>query len=240
MIKPDDIRRLELGHYTMPADSRWPGQKIVVCSYLVRFDAGLLLFDTGIGRGHADVEMQYGPIQRRPIHPALAALGLQATDVTRVANCHLHLDHCGNNPLFPHTPIFVQKQELDAMSSLDFVLPELVDFDGVALEVHEGEAQIAPGLRIIPTPGHTPGHQSLLIDTSQGRILLAGQAMDSASEFARAQFALALRESGSTEEAPNPPLWLCQLREHEVRLVLFAHDLLSWDRDRISSELPQM
>ncbi|HEY2549590.1 MAG TPA: MBL fold metallo-hydrolase, partial [Streptosporangiaceae bacterium] len=188
MIKTSDIIRLSLGHYTMPAGGRLAGQKIAVCAYLVRSPSGLVLFDTGIAEGHAAAEREFGPIRRQSLASALAALNLRPGDITAVANCHLHIDHCGGNPLFSGIPIFVQRAELDALPSLDYTLPALTDFDGADLRVADGEADVAAGVRIIPTPGHTPGHQSLLVDTSGGRILLAGQAFDFASDYAREQF----------------------------------------------------
>jgi N-acyl homoserine lactone hydrolase len=223
MIKPEDIVRLELGHYTMPPDSRWAGQQIVVSAFLVRHPAGLMLFDTGIGTGHARAEREFGPIRRNPLQPALAGAGVQISDVTTVANCHLHLDHCGSNPLFRGVPIFVQKQEVEALPVLDYALPGVIDFDGARIETPDGPADVAGGLTLIPTPGHTPGHQALLVHTTRGKVLLAGQAFDSASEYQRALY---------TCETPDgdyaPPPWLQELRELDVRLALFAHDLLPW------------
>jgi N-acyl homoserine lactone hydrolase len=228
MIGWEDIRRVQVGHYTMPADSSLPHQKIVVLAYLVRHPDGLVLFDTGIGEGHEEAERRYHPIRRRPLRDALASVGVDAGDVRAIANCHFHLDHCGGNPMFPGTPIFAQRVEYDASHSLDYTLPEIVDFPGAELELHEGDADIAPGLRIIPTPGHTPGHQSLVVDTGDGRVVIAGQATNDASEYARAQLAWQVRRSGP-EDAPEPPDWIARIQELEPRRVLFAHDLAVWE-----------
>lgn len=237
MIEPADIRRLALGHYTMPADSRSPGEKVVVCAYLIRHHDEVLLFDTGIGIGHAETEHTFGPIHRRELRAELAAAGVHLDQISAVVNCHLHLDHCGNNPLFPRIPIFVQRAELDALPTLDNAMPELVDFEGAALQIHDGVAEIAPDLHIIPTPGHTPGHQSLLVDTTRGKILLAGQAVSVASDYARAQFGFDVEASTREKITPPPPAWLTDLRALDVRRVLFAHDLLAWEADRLSGEL---
>lgn len=147
-----------------------------------------------------------------------------------MANCHFHLDHCGGNPLFPARPIFAQTREYEAAAEggLDYTLPSLFDFNGATLELHDGIADITSGLRIMPTPGHTPGHQSLLVETRQGRVLLAGQAINTASDFARAHFAWRLRQAGTSEELPEVPEWMATLQELDVRRVFFAHDLLSW------------
>ena len=232
MIGTEDIRRIVLGHYTMPRDSALVGQKVVVCAYLIRHPEHLVLFDTGIGEGHRESERLYGPIVRRPLREGLASVGATVEDVDVVANCHFHLDHCGGNPLFPGRPIVAQSREYEAIGELDYTLPSLIDFEGAALELHEGEADLAAGLSIVPTPGHTPGHQSVLIETRQGRILLAGQAINTASEFARADYALKLAQSGSREPLPEIPTWLAGLAELDVQRVLFAHDLVVWERDQ--------
>lgn len=224
------IRPLILGSYTMPPDTVQAGQKVIVRAYLVRCSAGLLLFDTGIGEGHQAVEQMFGPIERRSLPAALAGVGARLRDVTMIINCHFHLDHCGGNPLFPRTPIFAQRSELAAMDSLDYVLPELIDFQDAQIEVCDGPEDIAPDLRILPTPGHTPGHQSLLVDTGKGRVLIAGQAMNLASEFARAHSEADMRDGAPTQADSNVPAWMDEVRELDVQDVLFAHDTLSWTR----------
>jgi N-acyl homoserine lactone hydrolase len=223
----EDIRRIELGHYTMPEDSSLPHQKIVVLAYVIRHSDGLVLFDTGIGVGHEEAERRYHPIRRRPLQEALAKVGVSVSDVRAVANCHFHLDHCGGNPLFPGTPIFAQRAEHDAAGSLEYTLPQVVDFEGAKLELHEGDATIFPGLRIIPTPGHTPGHQSLLLETREGRVLIAGQAMNDASEYGRAQLAWRVRQEG-TDDAPEVADWIARVQELGPRWVFFAHDPAVW------------
>jgi N-acyl homoserine lactone hydrolase len=231
---PGDIRRLTLGHFTLPAESRWAGEKVIVCAYVVRQGGELLLFDTGIAVGHEEAERTFGPIQRRDLRSELAGVGVALEEITVVVNCHLHLDHCGNNPLLPGIPIFVQQAELDALPTLENTMPSLIDFDGASLEVHDGTAQITPGLRLIPTPGHTPGHQSLLVDTRAGRVLLAGQAVNFASDYERAQFSLSVETAADTI-TPAPPSWLAELRELDVRRALFAHDRLSWNKEGVST-----
>jgi N-acyl homoserine lactone hydrolase len=237
VIKPADIQRLNLGHYTLPAQSRWPGEKVIVCAYLVRFADQILLFDTGIGVGRAQSETTFGPIHRRDLRSELRGVGVGLDEISVVVNCHLHLDHCGNNPLFPGIPIFVQQAELVALPTLDDAMPELIEFENVKLEVHEGAADISTGLRIIATPGHTPGHQSLVIDTADGKVLLAGQAVDFASDYARAQYGFDVEADTDEEITPAPLPWLAELRRLDIRRVLFAHDRLVWDRHQASSQL---
>ena len=70
------------------------------------------------------------------------------------------VDHCGGNRLFPGLPIHVQARELaDAPSLDDYTIREWVDFDGATHVEHEGEDEVLPGIRLLPAPGHTDGHQ---------------------------------------------------------------------------------
>jgi N-acyl homoserine lactone hydrolase len=230
VIGSDDISRVVVGRYTMPEDSPLPNQKIVVVSYVIRHPEGLVLFDTGIAEGHQEAEERYHPIVRRPLREALDSIGVAFEDVAAIANCHFHLDHCGGNPLFPGIPIFAQRVEYEASDSLDYTLPHVVRFEGVKMELHDGDADIFPGVRIIPTPGHTPGHQSLLVETRQGRVLIAGQATNSASEYARAHLAWQVRQTDPDESAPEVAEWVVRVQEaFAPRRVFFAHDLAIWE-----------
>jgi N-acyl homoserine lactone hydrolase len=228
VIDQDDIRRVLLGHFTMPADSSLPGQSIVICAYLIRHPDGPILFDTGLGP-HPEAARVYRPVAR-DVRAELARAGTPAEDVRAVVNCHLHVDHAGGNPNFPGRPIFAQHAEVDAANDWEYTNPNVVDFDGVRLELHEGEADVAPGLRIIATPGHTRGHQSLVVETHQGTILLAGQAFSGASDYGRAAFAAHLAGRGEPTDT-EVPVWVRTVQEDvdPVR-ILFAHDLAVWER----------
>ena len=100
-----------------------------------------------------------------------------------MANCHLHFDHCGGNPALLGRPVFAQETELrTARERDDYTLPELVaetiDYEAVA-----GETEVLPGVHLVPTPGHVPGHQSLIVRRRDGTVICAGQSHDSASLF---------------------------------------------------------
>jgi N-acyl homoserine lactone hydrolase len=228
MVSLDGIRRVLFGHFTFPdeGDPR-AGEKVVVCGYLIDHPTGLVLLDTGIGEGHAEVEETYHPV-RRPLDEALATAGVTTGDIRVVVNCHLHIDHCGGNPRFPGTPIFAQQVEFDAAHrEEDYPLVGLYDFADARYELHGGEADVADGIRIVPTPGHTPGHQSVVVETDAGRVVLAGQAVNGATDYGRAQYATELRRSGS-DETVIVPEWIERLQEFDPVLVLLAHDNATW------------
>ncbi|WP_069886815.1 N-acyl homoserine lactonase family protein [Streptomyces luteocolor] len=224
------VRRLDLGYFVRPAaEAGEPRPRVEpALAYLVRRDEGLLLFDTGIGTADPDTEAHYRP-RRRPLDEALASAGITRDDISLVVNCHLHFDHCGGNPLFRHRPIVVQATELAAARRGGHTVDELVDFPGARYEEVTGEAELWPGVRVVPTPGHTEGHQSLVVEQRDGTVVLAGQAHDSASRFASGHMARRALSAGL-----EPPLsayrpWLDRLLAFDPRRVLFAHDHAVWE-----------
>jgi N-acyl homoserine lactone hydrolase len=228
MLEIGSIITLRLGYVNIPEDNPvHPGQRWMVIAYLVRHPRGLFLFDTGIGE-HEVVEGRYRPV-RWPLDRVLATAGASTGDIAAVANCHLHFDHAGGNPRFPYRPIFAQRTEHELAGREGHTIPGLTDFPGAAYELLDGEAEPWEGLRIMPTPGHTPGHQSLVVETRQGRVVLAGQAVDLASDFAAARFEQELRAVGHEPEASYPE-WLDGLMALDPLEVRFAHDTARWDR----------
>jgi N-acyl homoserine lactone hydrolase len=207
------VHRLDLGYLESSAG------RVDVLAYLVRHERGLLLFDTGIG-ADAEVDEHYRP-HRRDLRSALARAGADLDEVTVVVNCHLHFDHSGGNPLFAGRPILVQRTELAAARGPDYTLPELVDFAGARYEELDGEAEVLPGVWIVPTPGHTAGHQALVVRQADGTVVLAGQSHERSGDFAADHRALASGHEGYA-------LWLPRLLAFDPRQVLFAHDTSTW------------
>jgi glyoxylase-like metal-dependent hydrolase (beta-lactamase superfamily II) len=203
------------------------GTVLPVQGFLVNHPHGLLLFDTGLGAEHAEFDRLLNPV-RRPLEEALAAVNVRLTEVQAVINCHLHYDHAGGNPFFPQTPIFVQAREYEAGRELAYVIPDRVDFAGGDLRLLQGEAQIAPGIRAVPTPGHTPGHQSLVIEEQGGPVILAGQAAYTVAEFVdpEREPARGLKTAYSGEEFLKS---LDYLRALGPQRVYFSHDKCVWE-----------
>jgi len=227
------VHRLDLGYFVRPAVEVGGAEPRVepVLGYLVRRPEGLILFDTGIGADPADPETEahYRP-HRRPLQEALAsAAGATLADVSLAANCHLHFDHCGGNPLLRGKPIIVQAAELAAARRGGYTFDGLVDFPGAVYDEVDGEAEILPGVRIIPTPGHTDGHQSLVVQKADGTIILAGQAHDFASHYGSDHHARRAALDGIGQPLPGYRPWLDRLAEFDPRRVLFAHDCSVWE-----------
>jgi N-acyl homoserine lactone hydrolase len=129
-----------------------------------------VLVDTGFTELHpavADMDPRVFPLSGQD------DVDLAGIDV--VVNTHLHFDHCGGNHLFTGKPIYVQRAELDdARTQDDYTIREWVDPPGVGYVAVDGELELLPGIRLLPTPGHTRGSQVVVVDTSSGPVVVCG------------------------------------------------------------------
>ena len=222
------IKRVDFGYFVRPGSETDSGQPRVepTLGYVVRHPDGLLLFDTGMG-SNSWVDEHYRP-RRIPLADAVSAAGAHLDDVTHVVNCHLHFDHCGGNPQLASRPIFTQRAELDAArTTVDYTLPELVD--GLHFEVLDGEAEILPGVHIVPTPGHTDGHQSLVVRATDGTVIVAGQSHDTATSYSGDVLAWRAHRDHHGEPLPVVSAWIDRLQQFDPARVVFAHDNSIWE-----------
>ena len=172
MLSRDDIRAV-LAADVLAYGERWP-----VYVWTVEHPQGLVLVDTGMIEPHPAVA-EWDP-RCYPLDSELVAR------VAVVVNTHLHFDHCGGNRLFPGVPIHVQARELaDARADDGYTVREWVDFAGATYVEHEGEADVLPGVRLVPAPGHTRGHQVVLVETREGPAVLGGDVAYSFRELGR-------------------------------------------------------
>jgi N-acyl homoserine lactone hydrolase len=180
----------ELGHLMEGGQGRI---ELPIPSYLIEHPKGRAVFDTGL---HPDCQRdpaaRLGPrlaglfeFDYRPgeeISARLAALDRDAAKIDVIVNSHFHFDHVGGNALIPNATMVVQRREWE--HGID---PELAakrgfdrrDFDlGHKLVVADGEYDVFGdgSVLCLPTPGHTPGHQSLKLRLNSGDIVLAADA----------------------------------------------------------------
>lgn len=146
------------------------GQRMPVYVHLVDHPDGRVLVDTGMTRLHPAVD---------DMDPRLIPLSEQAdldlASIDLVVNTHLHFDHCGGNHLFTGRPIYVQRQELDdALSEDDYTIREWVEAPGVQYVPVDGTLELLPGLRLVPTPGHTRGSHVVVVQTGGRSVVIAG------------------------------------------------------------------
>lgn len=171
---------------------------IPVLSYLLVTDAGRrVLIDTGMNRGHvADPDLTWRGTETadslRPVMRVedtvdfrLALLGLRSTDITDVVNTHLHFDHAGNNDAFIRATLHVQREQYEiALDNPDFP-NQYWRLDELRYRLLDGPEDLGDGISVLPTPGHVPGHQSVLVRLERGRpMLLCGDAIYDAESLA--------------------------------------------------------
>ena len=173
MLSRDDIGRHVTSEVVFAGES-WPG-----FSDTIEHPDGLVLVDTGMIDTTPELDEEWHPTP----HPLPDEL---VSRVAVVVNTHLHFDHCGGNRLFANRlPIHVQRIELaDARSEDDYTIREWVDFPGASYVEHDGEVEILSGVRLLPAPGHTRGHQIVVVDTDEGPVVLGGDVGHSFAEIA--------------------------------------------------------
>ena len=165
-----EIKRLHLSTVTPPGtQAQWP-----VHGFVVTFPGGAALVDTGVG-GPQGVQDDWRAVNVAAAD-ALAGLDLSPADISLVINTHLHFDHCGQNAVFKHAAFHVQRAELARARREAPDLADSFDFAGARFELLDGDTEIVPGLSVMTTPGHTAGHQSVVIRGADGDDLLIGDA----------------------------------------------------------------
>jgi len=149
---------------------------------LVETEKEKILVDTGIGNlppkylAHHQVTREH---EQQLIH-SLQLAGRSPNDITLVINTHLHFDHCGNNRLFTHAKFVSQIDEIryafypDKFMKVSYIR-EFFDLEGDFLPMR-GRHSIDDGVEIVPTPGHSIGHQSVVIKWKDRNIVYTGDA----------------------------------------------------------------
>ena len=164
---------------------------------LVEHKSGLLLIDTGAGNKENEKFHDIygldnaGANGRTALEDGLAALGMKPEDVSLVVNSHLHFDHAGGNTYrdqggqvrasFPKARYVVQRGEYryathpNERTAASYFPPNYEPLrEAGSLVLVEGEREIADGIRVIPTPGHVPFHQGVLIESQGERAFFLG------------------------------------------------------------------
>lgn len=160
--------------------------QIPVACWLVRTTGGPILFDTGLSPRAVPGLLRNDPLARFTdedllVH-RLEALGLEAGDVAMVVLSHLHYDHAGGTELFTQAELCVQKDEYayahhPAGFLASFYYRKNFDLPGARWRLLDGDTELAPGVTVLRSDGHTPGHQSLLVELPEtGPVILAGDA----------------------------------------------------------------
>jgi glyoxylase-like metal-dependent hydrolase (beta-lactamase superfamily II) len=156
-----EVKRLQLATLRGVDGLDWP-----VHGFVVTYPGGAVLVDTGVGGPQKWLDDWR--VVNRSVADALDELGMTPGDIGLVINTHLHFDHCGQNAVFKHAAFYVQRAELDRARLESPKLTDWFDFMDARFELMDGDTEILPGLSVIATPGHTAGHQSVLVRSADG------------------------------------------------------------------------
>lgn len=180
----------------IPADERNRIQLGMRC-LLIEHPSGLVLIDTGAGNKEDDKFKNIYGIENEgangltKLEDGLAQIGVTPADIAIVINTHLHFDHAGGNTrfapdgsleiTFPNATYIVKRGEYDyATHPNERTAASYFDRNYVPLDAAEKiewvsrEKEIVKGIRVVPTPGHTPFHQSVLIESAGERAFYLG------------------------------------------------------------------
>jgi glyoxylase-like metal-dependent hydrolase (beta-lactamase superfamily II) len=173
---------------------------------LIEHERGLVLVDNGAGnkenaRFHEIYGVENAGANRRTLlEDGLRSLGVSPGDVALMIDTHLHFDHAGGNtwvdeqgvvrPTFPNARYVVQRGEYEWATHTNertaaSYFPH--NFEPVVaaglFDFVEGDVEVWPGIRLVPTPGHTPFHQSVLLDSEDARLFYPADLIPTSSHI---------------------------------------------------------
>jgi N-acyl homoserine lactone hydrolase len=178
-VKPKQLALLDFGAIAT-TDAAGVTQHVPVPGALIVTDDGTnVLVDAGMPARyigscelvpHKANRMRAVMEERHTARHQLALVGLRSEDIDCVMATHFDWDHAGANADFPAATFFVERNHLEAArADPDRFWPELWDIPGLRYNVLDGDAEPVPGIRVLVTGGHVPGHLCLLVACAQYR-----------------------------------------------------------------------
>jgi N-acyl homoserine lactone hydrolase len=238
-----DTGLIECSEYAMFSPNAEPGayREMSVRSYLVVHPEGTLLWDTGIDDSFAALargKRIAAPIVFRvpkTLRSQLAEVGVSPDKVDYLGLSHLHVDHVGNVGLFPRSTVLLQRAEYEAGYGPDPERFTLIPDTYAALkrdriEIVEGDHDLfGDGLVVMKAlPGHTPGHQGLLVVLPEtGPILIGADIAYSAADYAES----AVRTANVDLEASRRSIEAAKALERDRDATVWLHHDLEAQRN---------
>jgi glyoxylase-like metal-dependent hydrolase (beta-lactamase superfamily II) len=205
----EKLFRLDCGRSLANDESVWtPGENVgrsiefsSTC-WLIKHGSEWLLWDAGVPESAHNDPRGWSTLPKlivyhldKTLTDQLAKIGLNPRDITHVAISHTHGDHIGNVGLFPNSTILMQQAEYSWIHSPDGANDNVNQLMALArellgtpknLQLIDGAADVFSdgSVTLVPTPGHTPGHQSLLVHLKNfGFVILSGDVVHSEENF---------------------------------------------------------
>jgi glyoxylase-like metal-dependent hydrolase (beta-lactamase superfamily II) len=210
-----------------------PGESTVpVTAYLLEHPAGKAVFDPGPGPrcARAAGEPRSGPVdlgEDALIDARLRAVGVDPNQISYILSSHLHSVHAGANALLPAASVVVQQAEwqyADAGTDTAYHAPDYDTGQPVIAVTAEYDVFRDGSVVLVPTPGHTPGHQSARVQTSRGEVVLAGGACDTRRSLDELRVPARSHDPGRYRRSLT---WF-RARQRAGATIAFGHDPAFW------------
>jgi N-acyl homoserine lactone hydrolase len=214
--------------YLMQVGSMPEYQIPIVCYLVQTGDGKNILIDTGLPESMPEEEKDFENGQ--DVIQQLASIGLTPEDIDTVVSTHYDIDHAGRHAAFTKAHYVVQRaHHVDAASNPRFAaLRPQWDQPMERIQLVDGDTELLPGLELIETSGHVPGHQSVLVRLpNTGAIVLTIDAVPFGAGFTRDASDDGSNPNGEAGRASTIKLLDLVEREH-IGLVIFGHDQEQW------------
>ena len=214
-----------------------PGKRTIgIPGFLLHTDKGArILVDTGFDPAYAtdyaatdarDNLSGFGRLlnftQTQTAAGQLALLGLAPTDITHLILTHSHIDHVGSLPLF-RCPILLTAAERSLAKPLYWGNVRPTDWPDAPYTLIHRDTTVCHGLCIVPTPGHTAGHLSVVVTLPSGTVILAGDAINRQSEPAEG-----FPDADDPVTAAHSAARLFALQSEHAATLIYGHDPDQW------------
>jgi N-acyl homoserine lactone hydrolase len=230
-----ELYLLHLGQLGLPDADTGETHFAQVPGYLIRTATGrIILVDTGnpaalIGQPTAapwwglnnDTRPEDDIVQR------LAELDIAPGAVDLLISTHFDFDHCGRHDAFAATGItsLVQRDHLAVARDDSRFDPALWDLPGIDYTPVDGDLELEPGLRLIATPGHVIGHQSVYVETADGPVLLAIDAISEAEQITMKRFPSTYPDPEAARQSRDK---LLAMAAETGAFLVMGHDAQQW------------
>ena len=158
----------------------------------------------------------------------LGELGLTVEDIDLLISTHFDFDHCGRHDAFAGSGVtsLVQRSHLEAARQDPRLDAALWDIPGIAYQEIDGDLELEPGLRLLLTPGHVVGHQSVYVETAAGPVILAIDAIAIAEQMTMPRFPSTTPDADAALRSRDR---LLHLAEETGAYIVRGHDDAQWD-----------
>jgi N-acyl homoserine lactone hydrolase len=227
---PVKLYLMQLAAVTVPFPVGSTMEMIMACYLVVTGDGRHILIDSGM---HPDSVPAGVPVARdnKNVLEHLAELGLTPGDIDTVICTHFDVDHAGYHNAFANAEFIVQREHHDVARGGHprySAARKYWDHPALRYRLIEGDVELLPGLTLIETSGHAPGHQSVLVRLPQtGAVLLAIDAVMVLRQFTPERTARPNDDNEEQLRASTKKLIEIAEREH-AQLVVFGHDGEQW------------